>query len=1091
MRYYLYLFIAIPIISFSQIQVNEIFADNGECCLDDSLETEDFLEIINTGSAPVNIAGYYFGDQDGGSIIPSGYPEITTISSGQVLLLWYDNDPEQGPLHIDAKLNNDGETILGINTDGDTIININYTAQIEDVSYAAFPDGSIYNVGWALTMCPTPGEFNEDCPLLEGCTSTNAYNYNQDATVDDGSCLFESISGVIINEYSAANCELDGSDCGDYEDWIELYNNSNNAIDLAGYYLSDKIDNITKWQFSSSIVIEPNSYLIIYASGLDPTLETSNTNTSFKLTQTRSSEYIVLADSNEQILDYKKLDRHQLTHSWGRDEDFEWRVYENSTPGGENGLSVAYNNYVDAPMFNIESGFFDSAVEIILSSNDSDVEIYYTLDGSFPDNNSSTYTGPITINNTTVIRAIAISQDPNLLSSFSETNTYFINDSHTVYVISIAGDEVDDLINGDYGNRPVGSFEIFDQNGELIDEAVGEFNKHGNDSWAYAQRGVDYIIRDQYGYNHAINDKLFTTKNRESFQRLILKAAANDNYPFTFGNPAHIRDSYVHSLSQIGGLRMDERSHESCVLYVNGEYWGVYDVREKVDDLDFLEYYYDQGEGYVDFLKTWGNTWVEFGNNATNDEWDNLVDFITGNDMSDPDNYEYVKSVYNTGSLIDYFILNSYVVAMDWLNWNTGWWRGRNPEGDKRKWRYILWDMDATFDHYVNYTGVPDTSSDADPCDPEELGDPGGQGHVPILNALFDNEDFEASYINRYADLSNTIFSCDFMIGHLDSLINIIAPEMPRHIERWGGDYTEWEENVQILRDFILDRCSDEFIEGMEECYDVEAVDLTIIIEGEGEVSINTIDIETADSPWTGIYYSGLPVELEATSSSDELFNFYWEVIDGNVNLDDPTNPNLVFDINGPVTIIAYFDACASVPTNDIIGPTSVESGSIWQYTFPSEFTNTSEWSVSGGEILFTSSSENTIGIEWNYGTGEGQIVLTQFNSLGELECLYVNIQIEEVAPINTSEMSQSENLIVYPNPVGSELNIIISSKNVETIGVYDMSGKTIYLNQSPYFDSPGRLVVDVSGFNSGVYFLAVQTASGVLIEKVSVKNTP
>ena len=161
---------------------------------------------------------------------------------------------------------------------------------------------------------------------------------------------------------------------------------------------------------------------------------------------------------------------------------------------------------------------------------------------------------------------------------------------------------MDDLINGDYGNRPVGSFEIFDQNGLLIDEAVGEFNKHGNDSWAYAQRGVDYIIRDQYGYNYAINDKLFTTKNRDSFQRLILKAAANDNYPFTFGQPAHIRDSYVHSLSQIGDLRMDERSHDRA-FYINGEYWGVYDVREKVDDLDFLDYYYDQGKVML-ILKT-------------------------------------------------------------------------------------------------------------------------------------------------------------------------------------------------------------------------------------------------------------------------------------------------------------------------------------------------------------------------------------------------------------------------------------------------------------------------------------------------------
>ena len=419
MRYYLYLFIAIPIISFSQIQVNEFLADNGECCLDDSLETEDFVELINLGSAPVNIAGYYFGDQDGGSTIPSGYPEMTTISSGQVLLLWFDNDPEQGPLHIDAKLNNDGETILGLNADGDTIINISYPAQIEDVSYAAFPDGSTYNTGWALTMCPSPGDFNENCPLLEGCTSINASNYNQDATVDDGSCLFDYVPGIIINEYSAANCNLDGSDCGDYEDWVELYNNSDNPIDLAGYYLSDKIDNITKWQFPSSTIIEPNSYLIIYASGLDPALETSNTNTSFKLTQTRSSEYIVLTDYNEQIMDYKKLDRHQLTHSWGRDINFEWKVYENSTPGSENTTSVAYNDYVDEPVFDVQSGFFNNSVEISLSSNDSDTEIYYTLDGSFPGVNSNYYTSPITLNETSVVRAIAISQNSNFLSSFS------------------------------------------------------------------------------------------------------------------------------------------------------------------------------------------------------------------------------------------------------------------------------------------------------------------------------------------------------------------------------------------------------------------------------------------------------------------------------------------------------------------------------------------------------------------------------------------------------------------------------------------------------------------------------------------------
>ena len=283
-----------------------------------------------------------------------------------------------------------------------------------------------------------------------------------------------------------------------------------------------------------------------------------------------------------------------------------------------------------------------------------------------------------------MVKAIAISQDATFLSSFIETNTYFINEDHSVYVISVAGAEVDNLLNGNGWMRPIGTFEVFDSDGNLLDEAVGEFNEHGNDSWAYDQRGFDYITRDQYGYNYAINDELFTTKDRGSFQRLILKAAANDNYTAAPGSPSHIRDAYVHSLSQIGDLRMDERSHESCIIYVNGEYWGVYDLREKVDDLDFLDYYYDQSAGYVDFLKTWGATWVEFGDNTTEDEWDNLVDFITGNDMADPDNYEYVKGVYNTGSLIDYFIMNSYVVCMDWLNWNTGWWRGKHPQGDKK-----------------------------------------------------------------------------------------------------------------------------------------------------------------------------------------------------------------------------------------------------------------------------------------------------------------------------------------------------------------------------------------------------------------------
>jgi hypothetical protein len=383
-----------PIFIFSQIQINEIFADNGDCCLDDSLETEDFLELINVGSSPIDLAGYYFGDQDGGSVIPSGYPEITTISAGGLLLLWFDQDLEQGPLHIDAKLNNDGETIIGLDLEGNTIIDATYGSQSEDVSFASFPDGETYDSGWEFTMCPTPGELNSSCPLVEGCTSLNATNYNVDATIEDGSCVFATFNGLMINEYSAANCDNDGSDCGDYEDWVEIFNNTSQSIDLEGYYFSDKIDNITKWQFPNSFIIGAGEHVIIYASGLDPEIEVSSNNTSFKLTQTRDTEYVILSNTIGEIIDYKKLSPHQLNHSIGRSFDAasDWSIFIEPTPGSPNGEELAYTGgYVSAPSFNYDAGFYSGMVELMIDSDSPNVEIYYTLDGSAPDAGSNYY----------------------------------------------------------------------------------------------------------------------------------------------------------------------------------------------------------------------------------------------------------------------------------------------------------------------------------------------------------------------------------------------------------------------------------------------------------------------------------------------------------------------------------------------------------------------------------------------------------------------------------------------------------------------------------------------------------------------------
>ncbi|KAA3633716.1 MAG: T9SS C-terminal target domain-containing protein, partial [Bacteroidetes bacterium] len=180
---------------------------------------------------------------------------------------------------------------------------------------------------------------------------------------------------------------------------------------------------------------------------------------------------------------------------------------------------------------------------------------------------------------------------------------------------------------------------------------------------------------------------------------------------------------YVQTLAMQGGLKLDTRAVERVVLFLNGQYWGVYGMRERPVDHDYTKEYYDQDKYNLHYLSTWGSTEAEYGGLAAFADWVSLRDFILQNDMGDPVNYEIVKDQYQMLSLIDYMVVNLNCVASDWLNYNTGWWRGLDPEGDHKKWGYILWDLDATFDYYINYSGVPNTDPDAQPCDIEDISD--------------------------------------------------------------------------------------------------------------------------------------------------------------------------------------------------------------------------------------------------------------------------------------------------------------------------------------------------------------------------------
>lgn len=741
-----------------------------------------------------------------------------------------------------------------------------------------------------------------------GCNATYNFVNRREVTVTYGTLEFGD-GPLMINEFSASNQNFpDGF--GRTEDWIELYNASPDTyFNLAGYYLSNDIDEPTKWQIENG-VIPPNSRVLVFCSDRDIASGTV-LHADFDLTQLRPDQ-VVLADPSGTILEAHQMYVTQTNHSYGRTTDgaTSWGVFTNPTPGTSNAGS--FSAYATRPQFNMVPGRYSGTITVALSSTGSNEQIRYTTNGSTPNASSPLYTSPITVSQSSVIRARSFSTNPQILPSFIETNTYFINENSTLPVFSFAGDaDLLQLFNGNAGLEPIGSFEFFESDGTFIEESVGDFNKHGNDSWAYPQRGVDFVTRDDHGYNRRWDYKFFATTDRTQFRWLMVKPAASDNYPHQAGG-AHLRDAFVQTLSQLSDLELDERSCTFVNLFVNGQYWGVYDLRERVDDNNYTDHYYNQdytfrdSDIYLQYLKTWGSTENRFGNQAAADDWNELVNFILTNDMSLQANYNFVDSQLNIDSLIDYFVINSYMVNRDWLNFNTSWWRGLNPAGEARKWRYTLWDMDGVLGHYANFTGIPDTTENAPPCQVESIDV--GVGHSQSIGKLIqENPIVRQRYITRYADLLNTKLKCERVTQVFDSIVNLLTPEMPRQIQRWGGDIATWQENVQAARNFLLARCSQTISTGMVDCYDVTGPFETIFQvspAGAGKIRMNSEFFNSY--PSTAQIFGNIDTNLKAEPNDGFVFS-HW-VVDGAVIQPDPENPEILLQISQATSVTAFFE---------------------------------------------------------------------------------------------------------------------------------------------------------------------------------------
>ncbi|HOZ52109.1 MAG TPA: CotH kinase family protein, partial [Chitinophagaceae bacterium] len=516
---------------------------------------------------------------------------------------------------------------------------------------------------------------------------------------------------------------------------------------------------------------------------------------------------------------------------------------------------------------------------------------------------STAYTTPISISATTAVRARAFSTNPNIAVSFTETNTYLLNEVTTFNVVSVTGPFTTSLFNNASATISC-SYEYFDKNQNFILEYEGRAQRHGHDSWAYPQKGFKVYAKDEYGYENTMERKYFSTSLRDEFDMVILKAGASDAYPGGPAKSCHMRDMFAHTLSEKYNLDLDYRRYEPTIVFVNGQYWGVYEIRERVDK-DFFEYYYGIKEKNADNLKYWGGLQASPG---TTGQWSNLVNYIFNNSMTDPVAYQYVKDSLNLKSFAQYFIFNQYLVNSDWLNWNSQWWRGRgsNPV----KWRYVLWDEDNILDLGQNYSGWPTTTYNADPCDPIS-GAPLGSTSVPhttMLDSLMKNPEFEQLYKDQWLEMLNGCFKCENILAHFDSLHNLLLPEMQRQINRWGGTMADWQNNIAYMRNQITNRCL--VVTGkIDSCYDLNPITLSLNVMPPNS---GTIELDGAlKSPyvWTKVIAGDSTYNLKATPTLGQYWTFdYWEKFEPSNTFNPNATTDLVqYNFLKPDSVIAHF----------------------------------------------------------------------------------------------------------------------------------------------------------------------------------------
>lgn len=741
------------------IEINEILANNKGNFKNKNGEYSGYIEVKNISKNSVNLANYGLSNSEVASFkwqFPS-----KVLEPGEVVVVFTSGkscktcDELSTGFKLDSK-------------NGFAVLTNNKGKIVDKVEYKNLPNGI--------------GYIKQDGKFLQNNAISPGFDNTVDGIKSFQKKYLSTPKDLIISEVMNNNYSYLAQNGGNYYDWIELYNNSGKTINLSNYCLTTNDNTLCSYKLPK-VELKSEEYYIVMASGDTKLSNSKYQHASFKLGDT---EAVYLTKSDE-IVDSIMVANVPLGYSMGRSGS-SILYFSKPTPGSKNGGGTEAISYV--PYADIKSGIYDSNKEFKVTLTGSG-KIYYTLDGSEPTTSSKVYSSPLTIKKTTVLRIM--SKEAGKLSSDVNNYSYILDTSHKTSVMSLIIDskKLNKVNNNTSLNSKVqerGYVDYFDKEGEGFSINVG-LKLFGGSTRSYKKKSYEIKFKKKYG-DAKLKYKVFKNVDSSVFDSLVLRTGSQDEFQYNDQRTV-IKDVVATSL--MGQYTdVDVQDYVPIVLYINGKYWGIYFIREKVDET-FVSNHYNVKATKTDtsILRIDGEV-----KSGTDKKYNSMISFINSNSLSNSKNYEKIKEQIDIQSFSDFWIGEIYTANYDILNTRYF----SNPLVDNGKWKYIFYDIDSgffrttqnTFNEYTNSSGM-------------------GSWNFPtvLLRNMMKSSEFKSTFLERLSYNLNNTWAYKNVEKRIDEVIDEIGKdEFKKNAERWGNSYSHWEKSIKSMKTFAKNRNS-------------------------------------------------------------------------------------------------------------------------------------------------------------------------------------------------------------------------------------------------------------------------------------------